>query len=60
MNYAISLHERVALYFTKGGRNADAAVQLREVLRLKPDDAQAQKELEILQSYQTNSLPASK
>jgi len=60
VNYAISLHERLALYYTKGGRNADATIHLREVLRLKPDDAQAQKELEILQAYTTNSPSATK
>ncbi len=55
LNYAVALHERVAVYYAKAGRNADAAVHLHEVLRLKPDDAEARKELEILQSYMTNS-----
>ncbi|HTB86053.1 MAG TPA: hypothetical protein VK742_20575 [Candidatus Sulfotelmatobacter sp.] len=55
VNYAIALHERVAVYYTKAGRDADAAVHLREVLRLKPDDAEARSELEVVQSHMTNN-----
>ena len=49
-SYAVSLHKKLAVVFANSDRTPDALVQLQAALRLLPGDAEALKEMEILQA----------
>ena len=49
-SYAAGLHKKLAVVFASSGRMPDALVHLQAALRLLPGDAEAQKEMEILQA----------
>lgn len=50
-SYTVSLHKKLALVFANAGRTPEALGQLQAALRLQPGDAEAQKEIEILQAH---------
>jgi hypothetical protein len=50
VSYAVTLHKKLATVYANSARPADALVHLRVALRLQPGDAEAQKELETIQS----------
>ncbi len=49
-SYTVSLHKKLALVYANSARTDDAALHLHEALKLQPNDTEAQKELQILES----------
>ncbi len=49
-SYTVSLHKKLALVYANSTRPAEAALHLHEALALQPNDAEAQKELQVLES----------
>ena len=59
-SYTVSLHKKLALVYANSARPAEAARHLHEALALQPNDAEAQKELEMLQRGRAAPNPAAK
>ena len=57
-SYTVSLHKKLALVYANSARPAEAALHLHEALALQPNDAEAQKELQMLESGRLKSNPS--